>query len=120
MSLQLQMEEDKKLMVVHLSGKLQKSDYAHFAPAVDEVIEKDGKIRMLVEMQDFHGWTPGGVWEDTKFGARHFSDIERLAIVGDKTWERWMATFCKPFTRAAVKYFPIDKQGEARSWVMQN
>jgi len=60
---------------------------------------------MVVDLVDFHGWTAGGGWEDTKFGVRHFNDIERLAIVGDKTWEKGMAYFCKVFTLAKVRYF---------------
>jgi len=34
-----------------------KEDYATFVPAVDKAIAADEKIRMLVVMHDFHGWT---------------------------------------------------------------
>ncbi|SFI52823.1 hypothetical protein SAMN05428978_10159 [Nitrosomonas sp. Nm34] len=43
---------------------------------------------MLVELVHFHGSTAGAAWEDTKFAVRQFNDIERLAIVGDKAWEK--------------------------------
>ena len=59
-----------------------------------DVIADHGKIRVLFEMRDFHGWEAGALWEDVKFDFKHFSDIERAAMVGDKTWEKWMATFC--------------------------
>lgn len=50
-----------------LTGKLTKESYERFAPLVDEQVKTKGKIRLLVEMHDFHGWTAGGLWEDIKF-----------------------------------------------------
>lgn len=70
---------------------------------MERLVKQHGKIRMLVEMHDFHGWTAGALWEDVKFDAKHFHDIERLALVGETKWEKGMAVFCKPFTTAASR-----------------
>ena len=70
-------------------------------------------------MRDFHGWTAGALWEDIKFDVRHFRDIERLALVGEKKWEKGMAVFCKPFTTAKVRYFERAKADEARAWLQE-
>jgi len=74
---------------------------------------------MLIELLDFKGWSVGAMWEDTKFGLSHFNDIDRLAIVGDKQWEKTMATFIKPFTTAIVKYFDIGKLDAANAWISE-
>lgn len=105
------------LLTIEVSGKLTKSDYERFAPEVEELIRNRGKLRVLVVMRDFHGWEAGALWEDIKFDIKHFSDIERLALVGDKKWEQGMAAFCKPFTTAKVRYFPTDALDNARTWV---
>jgi hypothetical protein len=47
---------------------------------------------------------------------KHWKDIERLAVVGDKKWEKGMAAFCKPFTKAQIRYFDISQLEEARQW----
>ncbi len=99
------------------SGKFSKEDYQHFAPEVEQLISKVGKIRILFEMQDFHGWDADALWEDIKFDVKHFSDIERLAMVGDKKWEEWMAKFCKPFTTATIRYFDVARTEEAQKWI---
>jgi len=52
-----------------------------------------------------------------KWNARNFNRIERLAVVGEKTWHQWMTAFCRPFTTAAVRYFTPEKLEEARAWV---
>ena len=57
------------------------------------------------------------MWEDIKFDVKHFKDIERLAMVGDKKWEAGMAAFCKPFTTAKVRYFDESEIDAARTWI---
>lgn len=113
-------EQADNVVHVTLSGKLDKEDYEKFAPQIDQLIKKKGKVRMLVEMKDFHGWTLGGVWEDTKFDVRHFNDLERLALVGERRWEKAMAYFCKPFTMAKVRYFETDELEEAQRWIHES
>lgn len=104
---------------VHLSGKLTKQDYEHFVPELERRIEKHGKLRLLVEMHDFHGWTAGALWEDVKFDFLHFSDVDRLAMVGETRWQEGMAVFCKPFTTAKVEYFDHTRMDEAMDWLLQ-
>ena len=105
------------VLEVHVSGKLTKEAYGQLVPAVDKQIKEQGKLRILLVMKDFHGWTAGALWEDTKFDLKHWRDIERLAMVGDKKWEQGMAAFCKPFTAAKIKYFDQSQLDEAREWV---
>jgi hypothetical protein len=107
----LQGEAGGKVLVVRLSGKLTKEDYQRFVPEVERLVRQHGKIRMLVQMHDFHGWTAGALWEDIKFDLKHFAHIERLALVGDRKWEAAMAVFCKPFTTATIRSKRARNQG---------
>jgi len=106
-----------RVLEVRVTGKLTKEAYQKFVPAVDAQITQYGKLRILFIMQDFHGWTAGAMWEDLKFDLKHWKDIERLAIVGDKKWEKGMAAFCKPFTKAEIGHFEMSQLEEAREWV---
>ena len=117
MSVELHAEDGTNVVEVTLSGKLDREDYKTFLPEVERLIKGRGKLRLLCRLADFHGWTAGGLWEDIKFDVRHFSDIERLALVGDRRWEHGMAVFCKPFTRAAVRYFDVSEAGKAAEWI---
>ena len=109
--------QEGKVLEVQLTGKLAKEDYAHFVPAVERLVKAHGKIRMMVEMHDFHGWTAGALWQDIKFDAKHFSDIERIAMVGETKWQHGVAVFCKPFTTAKIRYFDHAAIGQARAWL---
>ncbi len=115
----LEVQADGNVVTVKVNGKLSKSDYETFAPRVEESIVQHGKIRILLVMEDFHGWEMGALWEDIKFDVKHFRDIEKLAMVGDAKWEQWMAAFCKPFTTASVKSFRVAQLDQAAAWLRE-
>lgn len=117
MPVQLTEESGGKVLNICVSGKLDKADYETFVPAFEESVRLHGKVRVLFDMTDFHGWDASAVWADTKFGLKHFSDIERLAMVGVERWQHGMAIFCKPFTTAAVRYFDQVDVAKARAWL---
>ena len=102
---------------VKVSGKLTAEEYEIFEPGVSKLIESVGRIKILFVMHDFHGWEIGAVWEDIKFATKHCRDIERIAMVGEKTWEKWMTTICKPFTMSSIKYFDAGEEPAAREWL---
>lgn len=108
-----------KVNFLSITGKLEKDDYDLFVPALEASIKNHGRINLLVELIDFHGWTAGALWEDTKFGFHHFNDIDKLGIIGDQKWEENLARFAKVFTTAEVKYFNESKLPEAYRWISE-
>jgi len=117
MAIELNEEAGGKLLIISVTGKLTREDYKSFVPKVEELIQRFGNIRVVFEMRDFHGWDASALWEDIKFDIRHFSDIESLALVGDKKWEKGMSIFCKPFTKAQIKYFDLSEIYKAYEWI---
>ena len=102
-----------------MSGKLHDEDYKTFVPQVDAEIARDGKVNVLAEFRDFQGWDVRALWDDIKFSTTHCTKIKRVALVGDKTWEKWMATVCKPFTMAKVNYFDSAEMDAAKAWLAE-
>ena len=100
-----------------MSGKLHDEDYKKFVPVVDAELAKEGKVNVLAVFHDFHGWDLRALWDDIKFSATHCTKIKRIALVGDKAWEKWMATVCKPFTLAAIRYFDVSEIEAAKEWL---
>ncbi|MCX7011467.1 MAG: STAS/SEC14 domain-containing protein [Candidatus Sumerlaeota bacterium] len=119
MAVQLECKEEGKIIEVSASGKLTAEDYDRLGPEVEQQVKKHGKIRVLFIMSDFHGWTAGALWKDIQFDLKHFADIERLALVGERRWEKGMAAFCKPFTTAKIRYFDHERLDEAKRWVTE-
>lgn len=110
------LRNEANFIALKLSGKLQDADYKEFMPLIQAAAEK-GKLHLLVEMQDFHGWDVPALWDDIQLDARYGDQIERLAMIGDKQWQAWMTKICKPFTRAQIQYFAATDTQNAWAWV---
>lgn len=110
-------EEEGKMLTIQVSGKLTAADYVYFASEFERLVQLNGKVRVLFDLAGFQGWEPGALWEGTKFDFKHFADVERIAIIGEKTWAEGMANFHKPFTKATIRYFDHAKAAEARQWL---
>ena len=108
-----------KVLGFKLSGKLHDADYKTFVPAIDAVIAKEQKVRLLAQFHDFQGWDAKALWDDIKFSTTHCTKIDRIALVGEKKWEQWMAKVCKPFTMAKIQYFDAAKIDDAWKWLKE-
>ena len=111
---------EQNIIEVELSGKISKEDYERLAPELERLIQRYGKIRVLVIMRDFHGWRMGALWQDIKVDLQHFKHFERIAFVGEKKWQEWMSNICLPFITGEIRYFRRDRLNEAREWLQRN
>lgn len=98
-------------------GKLTEEHYASIGRELDELVDQTGKIRLLVDLQDFEGIDLGGIREDFRIGMRHRNDIEKLAVVGDRKWQEWMTRISDPLTSGEVRYFDTSEMDSAWAWV---
>lgn len=110
----------ERVLGFQLSGRLHDPDYQQFVPVVEAAVNEFGKVRILALFHDFKGWDPHALWDDIKFSSKHCHDVERIALVGDKKWEHWMAAICKPFTEGTVRYFDVSETEHAWDWVEED
>jgi hypothetical protein len=112
---------DEKVFAIKVSNKLTHEDYEKtLIPKLESMIEKHGKISVLIEAVDFQGWEWQAAWDDFKMGITHRHAFNRAAIVGDKAWEEWLSKFAGVIMDADVKYFTHDQREEAVKWVTEN
>lgn len=106
--------------VIHLKfpGKLTKEGDDTFVLKLEEWVLCQGKIRILFEMVDFHGWTVAAGWEDARLASKHDFHVEGIALFGNSTWKHGIAIFCMPFTAATVQSCEHRKRDEAIDWVV--
>jgi len=108
-----------KIVGFKLTGKLHDDDYKSFVPAMETILAAEGKVRLFALFEDFHGWDLHAAWDDLKFGLKHYGDLDRIAMVGDQRWEKWMVQVCKPFTKATVRYFDASHVDDAWIWLRE-
>jgi SpoIIAA-like len=110
-------EDEGNLVVVKVSGRLTSGDYDALVPSWKKMIAKHGSMRMLMVMHDFHGWGPKAAWEDFAFDRAYADKVERVAMVGEKSWQEWMTRIGSFFVNADVQYFDSSDLAEAKRWV---
>lgn len=117
--IQIQTWAEGKVVEVSIVGRLTQDDCERFAAVIDQGVDRFGQVRVLFDCCGFDGWTLDGLMEDAKFGIKHYNALFRLAIVGNKAWERAFATLCRPFTKADVQYYDISEIDLARAWLKE-
>lgn len=100
------------------SGRLTDNDYRNFLiPTVKQALTDHARIRLLFQFEDFRGWDTQAAWQDFTFGMEINPRVERLALIGDKAWEQWVAKLVKTFTYGETRHFSLDQQKQAWEWL---
>lgn len=108
-----------KIIGFKFSGKLHDADYQVFVPSVEAALSGGGQLCLLAQFENFHGWDLRAAWDDLRFGVTHYGDFARIALVGDRKWEEWMAKICAPFSQAEVRYFDVSDVEAAWAWLRE-
>ncbi|MGX9460203.1 STAS/SEC14 domain-containing protein [Shewanella sp. A14] len=111
---------DGNTIAIRASGQLTREDYQSFLPQLEEQINQLDKVSLLFEFDNFSGWDFDAIKDDFNFGMKHIHDFDRIAMVGDKSWERWIAILAKPFLSSSeVRYFNRENLQDAWDWLRE-
>lgn len=78
--------ENERLLGLSIRGQLTKNDYDRINRLIGEKVSRYGRARLLVEIDQLEGVTARALWEDLRAALRFYSDLERVAVVGDQGW----------------------------------
>ena len=102
-----------------LIGDITKEDYKILVLEVQKLVEKEGSISLLSDMTQFK-WVDIDAWgADFNFSRTYRNKINKMAVVGDKTWEKWLTNLVELFLSIEAKFFdPIDIEA-AWKWLKE-
>jgi hypothetical protein len=107
-----------KYYTVSVSGKLKPSELHALQQAGSQFIRIHGKGSVLVLTDGFEGFG-GGKWDHPDIQPRQDSQIEKMAIVGEKRWEELVSMFLgKGFRSVAIEYFLPSELEKAKAWLL--
>ena len=118
-------EEQKHIMVsgnaigYKAIGKLKPSDFEGIKPEVKALVEKEGNIRLLFDMAEYKGETAKGWIADYKFGREIHGKVQKMAVVGDTTWEKFLMELSKVVYASDSKIFHSKDIGKAWAWLRE-
>lgn len=113
-------EEANRVHVITLSGLLNWSEFQSFlAEAETRRVFAEGKVKVLIKLEDFSRWEPSDAWGDVSFFFKHDADIEKIAIVGDPRWRDDMLIFLfADYRRAEARFFTGNENDKAKAWLV--
>ncbi|MEC7522142.1 MAG: STAS/SEC14 domain-containing protein [Myxococcota bacterium] len=108
-------ERNGSRVVVEATGKLTEADYHRLVPQLEHAMELGGKLRMMVRLLDFKGWTVGALIEDLGFDLQHRNDMEKIAVVGERRLEAFGVALSKALFSGELRYF--EDEASALAWL---
>jgi hypothetical protein len=108
-----------KTHLITLSGLLTWEEFQAFLGQVEtRDVFAAGKVRVLIQLEDFTGWEAGEQWGDVSFFFKHDKDIDKIAVVSEPRWRDKMLLFLfADYRQAEVRFFAETDPGSARVWL---
>jgi hypothetical protein len=111
-------KEPSGLFVLRLSGIFTDQERKEMEKAGRAMIDRSGKVKVLILAEGFSGWAKKGDWGDVSFMFEYDPYIEKIAVVADKQWRDNMLMYLGAGMRkAAVEFFPLGQEDKARAWL---
>lgn len=108
------------IVSVSITGELHADDFEVVRPQIDQKIDQYGKVRVLLDVRDFHGWADvQAARTHLTFVKNHHHRVERIAIVAKKQWQHWIAAVVGVFLDPQEKCFDETQAEEARQWIVE-
>jgi len=98
-------------MTLKVSGKLRHEDYEIMVPMLETAVEgiKSPEIKALIDATELQGWEMRAAWDDLKLGLKHGREFKKIALLGNKEWQKYVSKVGSWFISGELKYFEDEK-----------
>lgn len=102
---------------IKLSDKLTVSEFQELQALAKLSLIRFGQFRLLIELEDFLGWSREPGWEDSFF-LDDGNHISKIAFVGNEQWKDEAFMFMgKSMRKTAIEFFPQKQLSNAKAWL---
>ena len=120
MPLEFREEAGGEVVVLRAIGTLEQWDYRRFVPELDRLLRNRASVGLMLVLEPgFRGWASGTAWESVKLALKHFTHVERLALVGEARRTGRLRRWCRLFSAAEVRCFEPGQTDEAGAWLRE-
>ena len=109
------------ILAIKASGKLSKEDLDDLEPALNKFATASDDPHLIMILEDFGGWQDtAAFWKDLQLDAEYIGYFDRIAVVGDKKWQKWGTRLVDPITKEELKFFSIENADSAWEWLNES
>lgn len=109
---------ESNILGLAIVDKMEIADYDKFNYYLTDHVEKYGKAHVFLEIIDMKGVSLRALYEDLKTAIKHYSSIDRMAIIGDQSWLKGSVKVSDLFTPGLdMAAFGSDERQRAIDWL---
>jgi hypothetical protein len=113
----IQLSDEGDVVLVRLLGKLEPSAYDGIDEEIDNLMSRIEHVRLVLDLREFDGWSGlSAMGEHLSLIREHRRTPERIAVVGDKAWQKMAERVMAQFVNASAKFFDRDDYKGAVAW----
>ena len=107
------------ILNIDIAHRMGPRDFRRLVEEIRKQQDKDegGPLRLVIQVHELA--EDRVVWGDAAADQVPLGNVDRIAILGEKKWEKSMSAFCQPFPVAEVRYFLPGQTTLARNWVAE-
>jgi hypothetical protein len=114
----IQIDREGDVVTARLLGRLDPGAYDGVNEEIDDVMSHAEHVRLLLDLREFDGWSGlSALGDHLSLVREHYRVPERIAIVGDKAWQRLAGKIMAKFVNAQTKFFDSCDFDGALAWV---
>lgn len=108
------------VLQVQMMGKLDPQALARAEEGLDAHIHTTGRFRLLLDLRQFEGWQGlSALGAHFKLIRDHAPLAEKVAVMGDKTWQHMAQRIASQFLNAETRFFDKAAHGQAETWLQE-
>ena len=102
----IQIDSEGDVITARLLGKLDPSAYDGVNEEIDNVMSHAEHVRLVLDLREFDGWSGlSALGDHLSLVREHYRVPERIAIVGDKAWQKMAGKIMAKFVNAKTRLF---------------
>jgi hypothetical protein len=113
-----ELDQDKTVIVLKITGDLQEEDWLAITPVIEEKISRFDRVSLFIDSMEFSGW------QDLRAAKAHFNavklhhrQVQRVAVIARRQWQNWLTALANHFVDAEIKAFAEDERPLAENWL---
>ena len=115
-SIYLQRKGD--IVTARLLGKLDPDAYDGVNEEIDNIMSHAEHVRLVLDLREFDGWSGlSALGNHLSLVREHYRVPERIAIVGDKAWQKMAGKIVARFVNAHTMFFDSGDYDGAVAWI---
>jgi hypothetical protein len=106
------------VVTARLIGKLEASAYDGANETIDNVMSRAEHVRLVLDLREFDGWSGlAALGDHLSLVREHRRVPERVAVVGNKTWQKLAEKVMGKFLNADTRFFDGNDYERAVAWL---